>query len=138
MRGMTALLLLFAAAAGTHTTTPSVKSSTARAISACGAVTRAEVQLALGRSVGKGREESKALESTCDYSNEHGQVTITIQRLEKEPDLAVEMAALQKEIPDSRVRPAGPGSFYLDIAGAGTQLHVVRGRDYLLVSILGF
>ena len=30
------------------------------------------------------------------------------------------------------------GRFYLDVAGAGTQLHVIRGRDYLMISILGF
>ena len=33
----------------------------------------------------------------------------------------------------------GGTAFFLDIAGAGTQLHIVRGdRNYLLVSVLGF
>jgi hypothetical protein len=33
----------------------------------------------------------------------------------------------------------GSTAFFLDIAGAGTQLHVVRDdRDYVMVSILGF
>jgi hypothetical protein len=33
----------------------------------------------------------------------------------------------------------GGVAFFLDIAGAGTQLHFIRGdRDYLMVSILGF
>jgi hypothetical protein len=30
------------------------------------------------------------------------------------------------------------GGFYLDIAGAGTQLHVIREeREYVMISILG-
>jgi hypothetical protein len=47
-----------------------------------------------------------------------------------------------KCIPDSSARViAGLGStaFFLDIAGAGTQLHAIRDdRDYVMVSILGF
>ena len=32
----------------------------------------------------------------------------------------------------------GDHAFFLDIAGAGTQLHVIGGRGYLLISVLGF
>ena len=55
-------------------------------------------------------------------------------------DIKAETAALLREIEGSRARPApnlGVQAFFLDIPGAGTQLHVIRGRDYLLVSILG-
>ena len=48
---------------------------------------------------------------------------------------------MQREIEDATPRQGpnlGDHAFFLDIAGAGTQLHVVRGRDYLLVSVLGF
>ena len=68
-------------------------------------------------------------------------VSVTVQRLTAEPDLRVEIAALQHEIVDSTVRDGpqiGDHAFFLDIAGAGTQLHVIRGRDYLLISMLGF
>jgi hypothetical protein len=57
-------------------------------------------------------------------------------------NLGVEVEGLQKSIADSSVRMIpGVGSiaFFLDIAGAGTQLHVIRDdRDYVMVSILGF
>jgi len=91
--------------------------------------------------VGKPEEENSAAASTCDYASDRGRVTVTVQRLDRDLDLSSEIAALQREIEGSSVRPApafGAHAFYLDIAGAGTQLHVIRGRDYLLVSVLGF
>ena len=136
---MIALLLLFAA--GTRPGVPPATTPKLKAMTACLAVTRADVEMALGRRVGKAQEELRATESTCDYASAHGQVTVTLQRLQAEPDLPAEMAAMQREIADSSVRPGpalGTGAFFLDIAGAGTQLHVMRGREYLLVSVLGF
>jgi hypothetical protein len=133
-----ALLLL---AASTLPVAPPAPRIPRKAPSACLALTRSDVQFALGRSVGKPEEENSAAASTCDYASERGRITVTVQRLDRELDLASEIAALRREIEGSSVRPApafGPHAFYLDIAGAGTQLHVIRGRDYLLVSVLGF
>ena len=104
-------------------------------------VTRPEVQNALKRTVEPGREEYTAGSATCDYTSRGAQVSITLQHLDGVPDLAAEMAALEKEIEGARARPApafGPQAFYLDIPDAGSQLHLFRGRDYLLVSVLGF
>ena len=113
-----------------------------KALGACSAVTAADLEAALGRRFGRGQEESHGAESTCDYGAGKGQVSITIQRLGAKPDLAVEIASLKQSIPESSVRMApslGSAAFFLDVAGAGTQLHVIRdGRDYLMVSILGF
>jgi hypothetical protein len=68
-------------------------------------------------------------------------VSITIQRLTARVDIAAEIESLKASIPESTVRMiSGLGStaFYLDIAGAGTQLHAIRDdRDYVMVSILG-
>jgi hypothetical protein len=80
-------------------------------------------------------------ESTCDYATDRAQVSVTVQRLNQDVDVYAEMAALVREIEGSSTRPAsnmGEHAFFLDITGAGTQLHVIRGRDYLLISILGF
>lgn len=113
-----------------------------RQVSACAAVTRADVEQALGQRVAEGEEQTDGTASTCDYTGRRGQVTITVQRLTAELDLATEIESLERTIPESSVRYA-PGfrgtAFFLDIAGAGTQLHIVRGdRNYLLVSVLGF
>ena len=112
-----------------------------KAPTACLALTRSDVQFALGRGVGKAEEENSAAASTCDDASDRARVSVTVQHLDRDLDLSTEVAALQREIEGSSVRPApgfGTHAFYLDIAGAGTQLHVIRGRDYLLVSVLGF
>ena len=113
-----------------------------KTITACAAVTRADVELALGRPVAGGKEERDGAASTCDYDGGAGQVTITVQRLAVKLDIPAEMAALKAAIPDSNAREAagiGARAFFLDIAGAGTQLHVIHGeRNYLMVSVLGF
>jgi hypothetical protein len=105
-------------------------------------VTAADLERALGRRFGRGQEETHGADSTCDYGAGNGQVSITIQRLNAKLDIPAEIESLKQTIPESTVRmTSGLGStaFYLDIAGAGTQLHVIRGdRDYVMVSILGF
>jgi hypothetical protein len=119
-----------------------LKPAPLRAVTACAAVTRPEVEQALGQSVLEGKEQTAATESTCDYTGVYGQVTVTIQKLPANPDIAAEIESLKQSIPGATVRNAGglgPRAFFLDIKGAGTQLHVVRGeRNYLLVSVLGF
>lgn len=121
---------------------PAPRAVPLKSLSACEAVTRGEVEQALGVAVGKGREETAGRESSCDYAAGGGQVTVMVQRLAAKLDLPYEMKALEAAVPEGRVREA-PGlaarAFYLDIPGAGTQLHVLRGeRLYLMVSILGF
>jgi hypothetical protein len=131
--------MLLAAAAG-HTVVPAAK-PVARPVTACLAVTRGDVESALGRRVGKGEEESSAGTSSCDYVSPRGRVTIIVQRLAGQVDVGAESAALEREIEGSKARIAtgfGEAAFFLDILGGGTQLHVIRGRDYLLVSVLGF
>ncbi len=82
------------------------------------------------------------MESSCDYAAGNGQVTVTLQRLAAKLDLPFEMKGLKAVAPKGRVREAagmGTVAFFLDIPGAGTQLHVLRGeRDYVMVSVLGF
>jgi hypothetical protein len=136
-----ALFLLFATAVSTKpAVTPRLAPS--RALGACSAVTAADLERALGRRFGHGREESHGAESTCDYGAGNGQVSITIQRLNAKLDIPAEIESLTQSIEDSSVRMiSGLGStaFFLDIASVGTQLHVVRDdRDYVMVSILGF
>lgn len=132
------LLLTFA----TDTRPVPVKPSfTPLPLTACAIVTRADVEQAIGRRVNDGNEEKEGPASTCDYAAKGGLVSISIQRLAAKPNLEAEIAALRKGMPGSTVRDAAgfPGAFYLDLPGAGTQLHILNGdRDHLMVSILGF
>jgi hypothetical protein len=121
---------------------PAPQAPNPKAISACAAVTRSDVEEALGRAVSIRNDETDRKESTCEYAGPRGQVTITIQRLTEKLNMQAEIASLKAEIPESTVRDVagiGTRAFFLDIAGAGTQLHVIRGEtDFLMVSILGF
>jgi hypothetical protein len=111
------------------------------ALSACVAVSPADVKAALGRRVAAAGEESQPGTSTCDYTTTRGRVTVTLQRLAGPVDIAVESAALEHEIEGAKARPIdgiADAAFFLDIPGAGTQLHVIRNRVYLMVSVLGF
>jgi hypothetical protein len=108
--------------------------------SACAAVTRTEVEQALGTRAGQGQPQRSGAESACDYAAGRGLVTISIQRLRAEPDLRAEMESLRAAIPEGTIREApgmGGRAFFVDIAGAGTQLHVIRGEYAVLVSVLG-
>jgi hypothetical protein len=135
-----ALILLLAAVSSKPAAAP--RPAASKAPGACSAVTADDLERALGRPFRRGQEESHGAESTCDYGAGNGQVSITIQRLQAKPDIAVEIAGLKESIPESTVRMVGGFggvAFFLDIEGAGTQLHVIRDdRDYVMVSILGF
>jgi hypothetical protein len=134
------LVLLAATSAGTPA--PANRPIPHTPITACGAVTRIEVSQALGMSVGKGEEQTAPLASTCDYAGRSGQVSITVQKLTARLDMDVEIASLRAAIPESKVRwkpGLGTRAFFLDIAGAGTQLHVIRGDQmHVMISVLGF
>jgi hypothetical protein len=124
---------------------PANKPSSVGFPDACAVVTRADVEQALGRPVGWGKEDPSEDSSSCDYAAGSGIVTITVQRVRARLDVHAEAASLQRAIPEGRLREAHietaaeTSAFYLDIEGAGTQLHVIRGgHDYVLVSVLGF
>jgi hypothetical protein len=139
--GVLELFLLFAAASSTQPVVVT-RHAPSKALGACSAVTAADLEPALGRRFGRGQEESHAAESTCDYGAGNGRVSITIHRLNAKVDIAAEIESLKTNIPDATVRlisGLGSAAFFLDIAGAGTQLHALRDdRDYVMVSILGF
>jgi hypothetical protein len=113
-----------------------------QSVTACSAISRGEIERSLGRALESGRESRVIDQSTCDYSSGTGQITITLHRLRKRLDFPAEVESLKTAIPRSTVRPVngiGTRAFFLDIADAGTQLHIIRDdRDYVLISILGF
>ncbi len=112
-----------------------------RPITACRAITRAEVIDALGRTVNEGAETTAGAESSCDYATAHGLVSLVIERVGGMPDIRNEMDSMKKLVPEASFRMAegiGPRAFFVDIPGAGTQLHILGEHECLLVSVLGF
>ena len=135
---MTAALLLLLAL-DTHP--PQAPLTPPKVLTACTAVTRADVELALGRKFAPGAEETSNGSTTCDYTAAGAQVTVTMQRLGAAPDLAQEKRSLLAEFPGSTLRDAnvpGADAFFVDMPDAGTLLYVLRDRrDYVMVAILG-
>lgn len=113
-----------------------------KTMTACLAVTRPEVEEALGRPVGNGKERKSRGTWICEYEASDGQVTITIFHSPEKLNLPAEIKSLKKAIPDAKIREVGgigTRAFFMDMAAIGTQLHVISGEyDYLLVSVLGF
>jgi len=135
--------LAFLLAATSHT--PNAVPPPASALkthSACTAVTKADIEAALGRPVSGGVEHRGDAQSTCDYEGGDGEVTIALIHSSDKLDADAEIADLKKLLPEGVVRDAtgfGARAFFVDIPSAGTQLHVLRGdHDYLMVSVLGF
>ncbi len=110
-------------------------------MTACAALTRADVEKALGVRVGKGEAQKDGASSTCDYEGEDGQVSVTVQRIDKALDIRSEIESLKASVPGSSVREAegiGALAFFLDIPEGGTQLFVIRENDFVMISLLGF
>ena len=105
---------------------------------ACSAISRREVEQAVGVPVAEGLGQ----ESTCEFTSAGGLVVISIQRLPAGLNLDEQIAAVGAAIPDAvlrRVADLGVMAFFLDIPGTGTQLHVINAdRRYLLVSVFGY
>ena len=138
---MLVILYVFSTFSAATPNLPANRSLRPPQLNACSLVTRADVEEVVGRSVNDGDEETQGRASTCHYATKGGLVSITIQKLTAKPDLQLEIAALKKELPEAVVRDA-PGfseAFYLDLPGAGTQLHIAHNSSqHLMISILGF
>jgi hypothetical protein len=135
-----AVLLYFLSVAAPPRASVSPAAEPHRVFTACTAVTRSDVELALGRRVNGGAESDSG--ATCDYAAGRGIVTVTVQRLREEVDFAAEIGSVRAALPGARIRPAaglGTRAVFIELPGAGTQLHVVRQREvYVMISVLGF
>jgi hypothetical protein len=136
------LPLLVALTTQSTTSPPGTPPAQVKAMTACVAVTRADVERAIGQSLSNGKEHKDRATSSCQYDSADGQVTVAIYHSLVKLNLSAEIKQLQKSIPDATIRDVqgiGTRAFFMDMGGIGTQLHVIRGDyDYVLVSVLGF
>lgn len=135
------VLFILGAASNSHPATPAKPAAAVSPVTACRAVPRAEVELALGERVGPGQEAGNGAESTCDYATTKGLVSVTLRRSGQKLNLEAEVAALAAAIPEGALRKTTTletPAYIMEIPGAGAQLHVVRQeREYLFISVLG-
>jgi hypothetical protein len=131
------LLVLFSASS--RTAPP--KSPELRMVTACAAVTKAEIEEALGRAVVQSEERTGRSGSSCAYAVEDGELTVSLQHSDAKVDVAAEIANLEAAFPEGKRREIpgmGSRAFLMELGGIGAQLHVFVGEhDYLLVSALG-
>lgn len=111
-------------------------------VTACAAVSRYDVEAALGASVARGTEEYGKNSSTCDFTGRNGLVSISIHRLTEFVSLPAQQQDLRSAFPDAEFQNAsirGATGFYMHLPKAGTQLHLLQFPDrYVHISILGF
>ena len=142
MEEMTILLAALLLAVSTPRPAATSPVSRVQAVPACAAATRQEVQQAVGSPVDAGKLRQDAGGTACDFTSESGQVMITLHHSVAALDFNAEIANLKAAIPEARlveVPMAGVRTLLVDLGGSGAQLHILRnGRDYLLVSVLGF
>jgi hypothetical protein len=136
-------MLLLTLAVDSSSKAPSAKPAlTSKTTSACAAVTTSDVEDTLGQFVGLGESEASSSQSTCTYSANGGQISVTVGHVGERLNAAMEIEALKTNFPTGKIRELtgiGVRAFFLDIPGAGVQLNVLRGEhDYLMVSVLGF
>lgn len=136
-----AAAFLFASAA-TPSPALSAPAVRVRPVPACAAATRQEVQRALGASVDAGKLRQEAGGSTCDYAGETGQISISFHHAVAALDFGTEMLNLKAALPEAHLTEipmAGVRALLVELDQSGAQIHILRnGRDYLLVSVLGF
>jgi hypothetical protein len=111
----------------------------------CGAVSRIEAELELGRRFEPGVEETEGAETSCNFAaGAEGEavVRVSVQKLAAQADPAAEVAGLKQAFPDATVCEVpgiGEKAVLLHLPGAGAQMHVLLpGGRYLMVSVLGF
>ncbi len=108
---------------------------------ACGAVSRAQIEAAIGLLIAQSTQEQSRFGSTCRYSAGDTAVEISIQHLTHSLDLPAELERLRTDIPGSELREVAglaEHAYAVEIPDAGTQLHVLPGeREYFMVSVLG-
>ena len=110
-------------------------------VATCGAVTRDQIEAAVGLLVASEPAEQSRLSSTCRYSAGDIAIEISIQHLTQSLNLPMELERLRTDIPGSELREVeglAAHAYAVEIPDAGTQLHVLPGeREYFMVSVLG-
>ncbi|HEY3441197.1 MAG TPA: hypothetical protein VGK29_10615 [Paludibaculum sp.] len=134
-----ALLLAVASTPRPHSAGPAPPM---QRISACEGTTRQELQRDLGAAIQAGKLRQEAGGSSCEYEGEGGHVSISLHHAVAVLDFEAEIHNLKAALPEARlveIPMSGVRALLVDLDESGAQIHVLRGgRDYLLISVLGF
>ena len=113
----------------------------AKSLSACTLVTKAEIEQAIGTVVGTAVQRQVGKAYVCTYENPKGnKVNIFIARAQGKRDLSTLLVEAQKALPQAKVRELpgiGEKALLVTDPKGGTILSVYRGGDSLVVSVYG-
>ena len=114
---------------------------TAMPRSVCALVTKAEIEQAIGTTIGKGMAGKAGKDDVCAYTNSKGtKVKIVISRSQAKRDLTSLVDKAKKALPNAKVREfpgLGEKALLVEIPKGDTMLSVYRGGDALVVSVNG-
>ena len=107
----------------------------------CGLVTKADIEQALGVSIGYPVPQMAHDADVCSYSNPKGsKVNILLSRSPKKRDLSHAVEQAKKGVPDAKIRELpglGDKALLVQAPKGPTMLSIYRGGDALVVSVYG-
>jgi hypothetical protein len=114
---------------------------TAMPRSVCALVTKAEIEQAIGTTIGNGVAGKAGKDDVCAFANSKGtKVNIVISRSHAKRDLTNLVDEAKKALPNAKVREfpgLGEKALLVEIPKGDTMLSVYRGGDALVVSVNG-
>jgi len=136
------LLLTLGTVAGALDAAPQAKPTpTVNPLGACGLVTKAEIEQAIGTAIGNGVPHQARKDAVCAYANSKGnKVNIFMSRSLDKRNLNTLVAEAKMAMPQAKVREfpgLGDKALMVEHPNGGTMLSVYRGGDVLVVSVYG-
>lgn len=109
--------------------------------SACSLVTRAEIEQAIGTTIGNGVTHEAGEADVCAYANSKGnKVNIFVSRSQNKRDFSALVGQAKEALPNAKVREfqgLGERALLVEDPNGPTILSVYRGGDALVVSVYG-
>jgi hypothetical protein len=136
------LLLSLWTVAGAIDAAPQAKPNpTLNRFGACALVTKAEIEQAIGTTIGNGVPHKAGQNNDCVFENSKGnKVVIIMNRSLEKRNLKTLVAEAQKALPQAKVREfpgIGDKALLVEYPDGRTMLSVYRGGDVLVVSVYG-
>jgi len=107
----------------------------------CGLVTKAEIEEAIGTSIGYGVPQMAREADVCTYSDPKGtKVNVLLSRSKKPRDLSKAVEQAKKGVPDATVREIpglGDKALLVESPAGPTMFSIYHGGDALVVSVYG-
>jgi hypothetical protein len=107
----------------------------------CGLVTQADIEQALGVSIGYPVPQMAHDADVCNYSNSKGnKVNVLVSRSPKKRDLSHAVEQAKKGVPDAKIRELpglGDKALLVEAPKGPIMLSIYRGGDALVVSVYG-